>query len=341
MSAGDGAHGRTTPTDWRPRRLGTQGMVAAPIGFGCMGLTSAYGGTDEQTAAHVLHHALASGVTMVDTAESYGPLTNETLVGRALAGRRDHVTLATKFGFRLESGAIVGVDGSPSNVRRAVEGSLARLRTTHIDVLYQHRVDRNVPIEETIGAMGRLAHEGKVRFLGLSEAGADTIRRAHAEHPISVLQTEYSVWERGVERSILPVMRQIGIGLIAYSPLGRGFLARRITDMRRLPPADYRHQDPRFHDGPFATNTMIIDALDRLARELGVTAAAIALAWLLARGDDIVPIPGTTSIEHFDQNCEALQVHLTPAHMTELDDLARLRAGDRYAPVHLSRIEPD
>jgi aryl-alcohol dehydrogenase-like predicted oxidoreductase len=316
------------------RKLGTQGLEVSALGLGCMGMSQFYGVADDRESIATLHRALELGVTFLDTAESYGPFTNEELLGRALAGRRDEVVLATKFGFRIEGGKIAGVDSRPEHVREVVEASLRRLRTDRIDLLYQHRVDPAVPIEDVVGAMAALVREGKVRFLGLSEAGERTIRRAHAVHPISALQSEYSLWERNLEPRIVPLLRELGIGLVPFSPLGRGFLAGTARRAEEYPETDYRRRDPRYVGENFDANVRAAEAVRDLARRKDATPAQIALAWLLAKGDDVVPIPGTKRRSFLEENAGAADVKLTPADVAALD--AALpegkAAGDRYAP---------
>ena len=302
------------------------------IGLGCMGMTWAYGATDENEAIATIHRAIELGVTFLDTAETYGPHTNEQLVGGALAGRRDEVVLATKFGVRRGGGDVNNrvVDGSPENVRRSIEGSLQRLRTDHVDLYYQHRIDPSVPIEETVGALAELVQQGKVRYIGLSEAAPETIRRAHAVHPIAAVQSEYSLFTRDVEDEVLPTLRELGIGLVAYSPLGRGYLSGRFRSPDELDPDDWRRTQPRFQGENARRNAELAGRVAELAEEKGVPPAQLALAWVLAQGDDIVPIPGTKRRTYLEQNAGAVDVELTP------DDLERIAAelpeavGARY-----------
>jgi aryl-alcohol dehydrogenase-like predicted oxidoreductase len=304
------------------RKLGTQGLVVSALGLGCMGMSQSYGTAeerDEQESITTIHRALELGVTLFDTAEVYGPLVNEELLGRALQGRRDRAIIATKFGFRYDVNGTNGVDSRPENVRAAVEGSLRRLKTDHIDLLYQHRVDRSVPIEDTVGAMAALVHEGKVRFLGLSEAGEQTIRRAHAVHPISALQSEYSLWERNLEPGILPLLRELGIGLVPFAPLGRGFLTGVVKRAEEYPTNDFRHNDPRYQGSNFDANLQAAEAVRRIGQRKGATAGQIALAWLLHKGVDIVPIPGTKRRRYLEENVAAAAVTLSAAEMAELD----------------------
>jgi aryl-alcohol dehydrogenase-like predicted oxidoreductase len=316
------------------RKLGRQGLEVSALGLGCMGMSQFYGVPDDAESIATIRRALDLGLNFFDTAESYGPFTNEELLGRALRGRRDEVVIATKFGFRIEGGKITGVDSRPEHVREVVEASLRRLGTDRIDLLYQHRVDPAVPIEDVVGAMAELVREGKVRFLGLSEAGERTIRRAHAVHPISALQSEYSLWERHLEARIVPLVRELGIGLVPFSPLGRGFLtgtARRAED---YPEGDYRRRDPRYQGENFDANLRAAEAVRALARERGATPGQLALAWLLHKGDDVVPIPGTKRRSYLEENVGAITVALSPQDLAALDAVLPdgKAAGDRYAP---------
>ena len=322
------------------RKLGRNGPEVSAVGLGCMGMSAFYGAADEAQSIAVIHRALDLGVTLFDTAEMYGPHTNEVLLGKALKGRRDEAFIATKFGINRQSDGSAVTDGSPANVRRAVEGSLSRLGVDHIDLYYQHRIDPNTPIEETVGAMAELVREGKVRFLGLSEAAPATLRRAHAEHPIAALQTEYSLWSRDPEDELLGVVRELGIGFVPYSPLGRGFLSGDIKSIDDLAPDDFRRTNPRFAGDNFQKNLDLVDAVGAIAADKGVTAAQLALAWVLSQGEDLVPIPGTRRITTLEQNAAAADIVLTP------DDLARIEAvfprgaaaGERYAPGGMSSL---
>jgi aryl-alcohol dehydrogenase-like predicted oxidoreductase len=318
------------------RRLGTQGLETSALGLGCMGMSEFYGTTDEGEAIATIHRALELGVNFLDTADAYGPFKNERLVGRAIKDRRDEVVLATKFGsVRNEQGERLGIRGDREYVLAACNASLERLGIEHIDVYYQHRVDPNTPIEETVGAMAELVEQGKVRYLGLSEAAAETIRRAHAVHPISALQSEYSLWTRDVEDEILPAIRELGIGLVAYSPLGRGFLSGRIHSVDDLEASDFRRANPRFQGENFQKNLDLVERVEELAASKGCTAAQIALAWVLAQGEDIVPIPGTTRVKNLEENVSALDVELSDEELRDLEAVfpKGAAAGDRYADM--------
>jgi aryl-alcohol dehydrogenase-like predicted oxidoreductase len=317
------------------RKLGTQGLEVSALGLGCMGMTHAYGSGDEQSGLETIHRALELGVTFLDTAEIYGPHTNEQLVGRAVAGRRDEVEIATKFGFAIdpEQPWARRVDGRPENVSRACDGSLRRLAVDHIDLYYQHRIDPDVPIEETVGAMAELVQEGKVRYIGLSEASPETIRRAHDTHPLSAIQSEYSLWTRDPEDEVLRTVRELGIGFVAYSPLGRGFLTGQIRSMDDLPEDDWRRSNPRFQEQALRENVQLADRVKELADERSVTPAQLALAWVLAKGEDVVPIPGTKRPAYLQENAAAIEVELSAEDLEELDDAISAQAvrGGRYS----------
>ncbi|HYC98507.1 aldo/keto reductase [Brevundimonas sp.] len=319
----------------KTRRLGRSGPEVSAIGLGCMGMAAFYGqASDEAQATAVIHRALDLGVTFLDTAEMYGPHTNEIQVGKALAGRRDQAFIATKFGigYNADRSALT-VDGSPANVRRAIEGSLKRLNVNHVDLYYLHRVDPNTPIEETVGAMAELVTEGKVRFLGLSEAAPETLRRGHATHPITALQTEYSLWSREPEDELLAVCDELGIGFVPYSPLGRGFLSGEIRSVDDLAPDDFRRSNPRFQGENFQKNLDLVSAVTEIAADKGVTAAQLALAWVLAQGEHLVPIPGTRRIRTLEENAAAVDLELTPEDLARIDAVfpKGAAAGHRYA----------
>ncbi len=316
------------------RTLGTNGPTVSALGLGCMGMSAFYGTTDEGEAIATIHRALELGCTLLDTAEMYGPHTNEQLVGRALAGRRDEAVLATKFGIRWaptdEDPTRRLIDGTPENVRRSIEGSLQRLGTDHVDLYYQHRIDPNVPIEETVGALAELVAAGKVRHLGLSEASAETIRRAHAVHPIAAVQTEYSLWSRDVEAEVLPTLRELGIGLVAYSPLGRGFLSGRFSSTDELDENDFRRHQPRFSDENIEANRRLLAKVAEIAAEKDCTSGQLALAWVLAQGEDIVPIPGTKRRAYLEENLAAADVRLTAEDLARIEAEVPAPAGERY-----------
>ncbi|NJC42508.1 aryl-alcohol dehydrogenase-like predicted oxidoreductase [Brevundimonas alba] len=319
----------------KTRRLGKAGPEVSAIGLGCMGMAAFYGqASDEAQATAVIHRALDLGVNFFDTAEMYGPHTNEIQVGKALADRRDKAFIATKFGIGYNADrTALAVDGSPANVRRAIEGSLKRLNVDHVDLYYLHRVDPNTPIEETVGAMSELVTEGKVRFLGLSEAAPDTLRRGHATHPITALQTEYSLWSRDPEDELLAVCDELGIGFVPYSPLGRGFLSGEIKSVDDLAPDDFRRSNPRFMGENFQKNLDLVTAVTEIAADKGVTAAQLALAWVLAQGDHLVPIPGTRRIRTLEENAAAADLTLTPEDLARIDAVFPRGAasGHRYA----------
>ncbi len=325
------------------RKLGSQGLEVGELGLGCMGMSDFYGRADEAESIATIHRALELGVTLLDTADMYGFGENEGLVGRAIQGRRDRVVLATKFGIlrRKEDPSFRGVSGKPDYVKQSCEGSLQRLGVDVIDLYYIHRVDRTVPIEDTVGAMAQLVIEGKVRFLGISEAGPDTIRRAHGVHPLSALQTEYSLWSRDPEDRLLPLVRELGVGFVPYSPIGRGFLSGTIKSLDHLDPNDFRRVQPRLQPGHFEKNASLVDQLAAIASEKGCTPAQLSLAWVLAQGDDIVPIPGTTRRRHLEENIAAADITLSPEDMARIDAAAHRKAasGDRYADMNFVDIE--
>jgi len=319
-------------------------LEVSAIGLGCMGMSAFYGSTDELESVETIRRALELGVDFVDTAQLYGPLTNESLVGRAVAGRRDEYVIATKFNRRTD-GAVPGdmstlgpQDGSADHVRSSIEGSLRRLGTDYVDLYYQHRVDPNVPIEETVGAMAELVAEGKIRHIGLSEAAADTIRRANAVHPITAVQTEYSLWSRDPEGEVLPTCRELGIGFVAYSPLGRGFLAGRFTSPEELDEGDFRRTGPRFTGDNLQANLRLADKVKEIAAEKGVTPAQLAIAWLLAQGDDVVPIPGTKRRAYLEQNAAAVDVELTAEDLARIDAELPETAGERYDQAGMASV---
>ena len=315
------------------RKLGSQGLEVSELGLGCMGMSEFYGTGDEEESIATIHRAIELGVTFLDTADMYGPFTNEKLVGKAISDRREQVVLATKFGNeRREDGSFLGVNGDPDYVRKSCDASLQRLGVDHIDLYYQHRVDPETPVEETWGAMKELVDAGKVRYLGISEAAPETIRKANSVHPISALQTEYSLWSRDVEDEILPTVRELGIGFVAYSPLGRGFLTGQIRSFDDLPEDDYRRFSPRFQGDNFQRNLNLVEKVREIAQEKGVAPSQLALAWLLHRGNDVVPIPGTKRRKYLEENAAATDVELTDEDLARIDEAAPkgVAAGDRY-----------
>ncbi|HEV3352953.1 MAG TPA: aldo/keto reductase [Acidimicrobiales bacterium] len=325
------------------RSLGAQGLTVSAQGLGCMGMSDAYGAGDRDESVATIHRALDLGVDFLDTADMYGPHTNEELVGSAVKGRRDEVVLATKFGIVRDPDdpRRRSVNGRPEYVRSCIDASLQRLGVDHVDLYYQHRVDPKVPIEETVGAMAELVQSGKVRFLGLSEAGPETIRRAHGTHPISALQSEWSLWSRDLEADVVPVARELGIGLVPYSPLGRGFLTGQIKSPDDFDDDDFRRTQPRFQGENFAKNLKLVDAVRAMADEKGITAGQLALAWVQAQGDDVVPIPGTKRRTYLEENVAAVDVGLSEADMTRLDEILPpgAAAGDRYPDMRWVKVE--
>ena len=323
------------------RKLGSQGLDVACLGLGCMGMSFAYGPADDAESIATIHRALDLGVDFFDTAEMYGPFENEVLLGRALKGKRNQVVIATKFGFKLEGKTRTGMDGRPEHAKAVAEASLKRLGVDVIDLYYQHRLDKTVPIEETVGAMGELVREGKVRYIGLCEVGVQALRRAHKTHPITALQSEYSLWERNLEADLIPTLRELGIGLVPYSPLGRGFLTGTVQKADEYPPDDFRHNEQRFACENFDRNMKLVDVVRGIAATHRATPAQIALAWVLAQGADIVPIPGTKRRKYLEDNVQAADVKLSAADLAALDAAAPAgaTAGLRYGAVGMATID--
>ena len=325
------------------RKLGRQGLEVSALGLGCMGMSWAYGGADESECIRVIHHALDIGVNFFDTAETYGPFKNEELIGRALKGkRREDVIIATKFAWKFgPNNEQIGLDSSPANIKRSIEGSLRRLGTSYIDLYYQHRLDPNTPIEDTVSAMADLVKQGKVRYIGLSEVGPGTIRRAHKVHPLSAVQSEYSLWTQGVEEKVLPTLRELGIGLVAYSPIGRGFLSGKIRSINDLSESDWRRNNPRFQGENFQHNFKLTETIETIASSNRTTAAQVALGWVLGRGNDIVPIPGTRHIDYLNENVQALDLRLPESVWSDLDRQIRSFrvAGPRYPEAAMKMLD--
>jgi aryl-alcohol dehydrogenase-like predicted oxidoreductase len=323
------------------RKLGSQGLEVSALGLGCMGMSQSYGAADEKESIATVHRAIELGISFFDTAEVYGPFVNEELVGRALKGRRDGVILATKFGFNIENGKINGTDSRPEHIREVAEASLRRLGTDRIDLFYQHRVDPKVPIEDVAGTIGELVGEGKVRYFGLSEAGEQTIQRAHKVHPVTALQSEYSLWERNLEPKIIPLLRELGIGLVPFSPLGRGFLTGAAKRAEEYPEGDYRRGDPRFQGENFDANMRAASVVEEVAKHKNAKPGEIALAWLLQKGNDIVPIPGTKRRTYLEENVQAASLQLTASDMRTLDETLKPEAvaGPRYSERMMAMLD--
>ncbi|MCE5318869.1 MAG: aldo/keto reductase [Parachlamydia sp.] len=323
----------------KKRKLGQQGLEVSELGLGCMGMSQSYGVPDDVESIATIHRAIDLGLTFFDTAEVYGPFINEELLGRALKGRRDKVFIATKFGFKITDGKLAGLDSRPGHISEVVDQSLRRLGTDSIDLLYQHRLDPQVPIEEVVGTLAELVKAGKVRYLGLSEVGEETIRRANKTFPISALQSEYSLWERNLEPSIIPLIRELGIGLVPFSPLGRGFLTGSVKRAEEYPEGDFRRTDPRYQSTNYDANMRIVAKVREIASRKKATPAQIALAWLLHKGEDIVPIPGTKKRNYLEENLGAVKISLTPEEMKELDVAVPAVSGQRYNPTHQAMVD--
>jgi aryl-alcohol dehydrogenase-like predicted oxidoreductase len=322
------------------RTLGRDGLTVSALGLGCMGMSEFYGPTDDEESIATIHRALDLGITLLDTSDAYGPYTNEQLVGTAIADRRDQVVLATKFGVVRDEGER-RIDNTPEHAARACDASLRRLAVDHIDLYFLHRRNPDVPIEETVGAMAELVDQGKVRYLGLSEVSAETLRAACAVHPIAALQSEWSLWTRGIEEEIVPAARELGVGIVAYSPVGRGFLTGRYASVDDLADTDFRRHQPRFQGDNLAANVRLVERVRELAQDVGCTPVQLALAWLLHQGSDVVPIPGTKHAAHVEENAEATEISLSAHHLAALDDAmpAGAAAGDRYTPAGMATVE--
>ncbi len=324
------------------RKLGTKGLEVAAIGLGCMGMSQSYGKADERDdneSIKVIHRALELGVDFFDTAEVYGPYKNEELLGRALKGKREQAIIATKFGFKIEGSGPYESNSHPKRIKAVADESLTRLGIDVIDLFYQHRVDPKVPIEEVAGAVSELVAQGKVRYFGLSEAGPRTIRRAHKEFPVSALQSEYSLWERGLEEKIIPVLEELGIGLVPFCPVGRGFLTGEIKSFDDIPENDFRRNDPRYQGENFKKNLQLVEVVNRIGKKYGATAAQVAIAWTLHQGENIVPIPGTKRLKYIEENANAWKIHLDKNDLEELNSLAQQTSGDRYEPAMMASVE--
>lgn len=331
----------SNPTMLPKRRLGTEGLEVSALGLGCMGMSQSYGEPNDAESIETIHRALELGLNFFDTAEVYGPFTNEELLGRALEGRREKAVIATKFGFRIENGKVAGTDSRPEHIREVADSSLRRLKTDYIDLFYQHRVDPNVPMEDVAGTVSDLVRLGKVRYFGLSEAGENNIRRAHAIHPVSALQSEYSLWERNLEPRIIPLLRELKIGLVPFSPLGRGFLTGSAKRAEEYPEGDFRRGDPRFQGQNFDANVQAADVVQQMAQNKNVKPGQVALAWLLQKGDDIVPIPGTKRRTYLDENIAAVSLKLTPEEIAKLDQALSPEAvsGPRYSERMMAMVD--
>jgi aryl-alcohol dehydrogenase-like predicted oxidoreductase len=323
----------------KTRKLGSTGLEVSAVGLGCMGMSQHYGKGEDGQSVKVIHRALELGVNFFDTAEVYGPFKNEELLGRALRGKREQAVIATKFGFKIEDGQVNGVDSHPKNIRAVAEASLKRLGIEVIDLFYQHRVDPQVPIEEVVGTLGELVAAGKVRYLGLSEAGPETIRRAHKEHPITALQSEYSLWERGLEEAIIPTIKELGIGLVPFCPIGRGFLTGQIKSFDDIAEDDFRKRDPRFQGENFAKNMRLVALVEEIAKKYGVTSSQIAIAWILQQDQSFVPIPGTKRISYLEENSASVDVNLDKGDVEELNSIFEKTSGPRYEAKNMALVE--